>query len=290
MKNAIVLSASRRTDIPAFYMDWFMEGIARQSFAVKNPYNQVVYPVSAGPADVHTIVFWSKDFSLFLDKGCGPRLCKTGYHLFFNFTLNSGSPLLEPGIVPVADRLEQARELCRRFGAQTVVWRFDPVCFFRTAANGAQSNLGDFETIARAMAGFGVRRCVTSFVDLYAKVRRRKPPADGFAWIDPPLEKKVRVVVRMQRLLESLGMSLYLCCEQQILEALPSGTRVFPGACIPNAYLVELFGGRLSFQKDAGQRRKKGCGCMTSRDIGGYADQPCFHNCLYCYANPGTGI
>lgn len=270
-------------------MDWFMAGITKGVFDVKNPYNKKIFQVPALPEHVHTIVFWSKDFTRFLEGGYGEKLRALGYNLFFNFTLNSRSPLIEPCIATTEARLKQAIELCRRFGARAVQWRFDPICFYRTKAGGAENNLHEFKSIARAMAGLGVSRCVTSFVDLYAKLGRRPLPGPGFGWIDPPVEKKIRVLMHMQKVLADLGISLYLCCEQEILDAMPEDAGILPGACIPGHYLAEIFGGSLSLQKDRGQRRQKGCGCIVSRDIGGYADQPCFHNCLYCYANPSPG-
>ncbi|MCF8026473.1 MAG: DUF1848 domain-containing protein [Desulfobacteraceae bacterium] len=285
MKKQIVISASRRTDIPAFYMDWFMAGIKRGHFIVENPFNRKSFLVPAGPEDVHTIVFWSKDFGPFLAGDFGKRLQQAGYHLFFNFTVNSGDDVLEPNIPPLARRLEQAAALCRQYGPQTLQWRFDPICFYRTP-QGNQNNLDDFARIAENLAEMGVGWCVTSFADIYAKMRRRTAAMAGFEWIDPPVAKKISILQRMQQVLEKLGMNLYTCCEKQVLEALPRDAKIYPGTCIPNRYLAELFGGELSFQQDAGQRKQLGCGCMTARDIGGYADQPCYHNCLYCYANP----
>lgn len=262
-----------------------MAGMDRGSFTVKNPFSGRPYTVDARPENVHTIVFWSKDFGRFLEGDYGPALQRRGCHLFFNFTVNSESMVLEPNIAPLDQRLEQARDLCRHFGPETVQWRFDPICFYRHGS-GIENNLHGFETIASRLAEMGVRRCVTSFVDIYAKVARRVAPVDGFEWIDPPVEKKIRVLTWMQRVLARLGMKLYTCCEKDVMAAMPPDSGIMPAACIPNDYLAALFGGRVSFQKDSGQRGQKGCGCMASRDIGGYADQPCFHDCLYCYARP----
>lgn len=285
MKTRIVISASRRTDIPAFYMDHFMAGIKRGYFLVQNPFNSVSYKVPARVEDVHTIVFWSKDFGRFIKEGYAGTLAQAGYNMFFNFTINSESQLLEPNIASLSERISQAKELCTRFGAQTLQWRFDPICFYRE--NGStKNNLDDFEYIAEKVAAMGVRRCVTSFADIYAKMKRRIAAIKDFAWIDPPLEKKIRTLIRMQQVLEKLGINLYTCCEKKVMDSLGPDSAIMQSSCIPNRYLAELFGGKISFQRDAGQRKEKGCGCMSSKDIGGYADQPCFHNCLYCYANP----
>jgi len=286
MPTPIVISASRRTDIPAFYMDWFMRGIETGYFRVKNPFNQAVSIVPAAPDAVHTIVFISKNYGRFIEGNYGERLAEMGYHLFFNFTLNSEAKLLEPNLPPLMERIEQARELARLFGPETVQWRFDPICFYRDGNGRTGNNLGDFMNIAEKLAGFGIRRCITSFADIYAKVKTRTAKMDDFEFIDPPMATKVRVVEKMAARLKNLGISLYTCCEKDLIDALPESTTVRPSACIPNRYLVELFGGALSYRKDSGQRGAKGCGCNASRDIGDYDAHPCFHNCLYCYANP----
>ena len=104
-ESKIVISASRRTDIPGFYMPWFMKQIGRGFFEVVNPFNQHVAVVPVSAARVHTIVFWSKNFGPFIDKVYGRQLIKLGYHLFFNFTINSDNPNLEPHVPPLNERL-----------------------------------------------------------------------------------------------------------------------------------------------------------------------------------------
>ena len=171
-----ILSASRRTDIPAFYMEWFMAGIEKGVFEVINPYNQQRRQVPARPHEVHSIVFWSKNFGPFLAQGYDRRLEQKGYHLFFNFTVNTPSPLLEPHVPPLADRLRQMAVLARRHDPRSIAWRFDPICFVRNAREEAvHNNLEALETIADALATLGIRRGITSFVDLYRKVLTRLP-------------------------------------------------------------------------------------------------------------------
>ena len=283
----IVLSASRRTDIPAFYMPWFMDRIARGNFEVVNPYNRrvSVIPVSAGR--VHTIVFWSKDFGAFIRDRCGERLQAQGYHLFFNFTVNSESPLLEPRVPPLAERLAQMDYLGTRFGASSVQWRFDPICFYETRGQRRADNLDDFDRIAQGAAHAGIRRCVTSFMDHYPKVRRRAAAApEGVAFMDPTLETKRGILGRLQAVLGELDILLFACCEPDALASLPADAGVSPSACVPNHLLRELFGGHPPLRRDSGQRVSRGCRCGVSVDIGSYRHHPCYHNCLFCYANP----
>ncbi len=286
MTVKIVISASRRTDIPAFYMDWFMNRIEKGRFMTINPFNGKTSTVPATPEAVHTIVFWSKNFGPFIRGGYGETLSQKGFHLFFNCTLNSWAPVLEPRLPSLDLRLEQVAALCRAFGPGTVQWRFDPVCFYTTGDGSIHDNLADFDIIADRLEKLGIRRCITSFMDHYAKIRKRVAAVPGFAFIDPPMEKKIEVLARLKAATANRGMTLFACCEKTILEALPAGMDIAPAACIPNRYLADLFGGDLSFQRDRGQRNDRGCGCGISRDIGRYQDQPCFHDCLFCYANP----
>lgn len=284
MTKKIILSASRRTDIPAFHMDSFMDGITRGAFHVKNPFNQRISVVPATPDAVFCIVFWSKNFRRFLDGGYGSRLKQMGYELFFLFTVNSSSTLLEPNLPALEERISQAEKLVGQYGARSLWWRFDPICFYTYGDDTVRNNLADFSKIARQMANLGVDRCITSFVDIYAKVTRRVKKIPGFSWMDLPMAKKIRVIHKMTDLLESLNISLYTCCENELTANLPGGVNVTPGGCISGRDLQKRFGGLISLAEDSGQRRHKGCKCTVSRDIGCYDAHPCGHGCLYCYA------
>ena len=282
----IVLSASRRTDIPAFYLDWFMDGIGRGVFEVLQPYTRRLHLVTATPDRVHSIVLWSKDFGPFLRQRIGERLQQAGFHLFFNFTLNSADRLLEPRVPALNNRLAQLEELARRFDPAAVQWRFDPLCAYRTADGRRHHNRADFKPIADAVAAAGIRRCITSFVDIYAKVRRRAERAGGVIFEDPPMDEKVRIIKAMTATLSGRGIALETCCEADLLAHLEPDTPVRAASCIPSDRLVALYGGHLSLRRDAGQRRAAGCGCRTSVDIGSYDLHPCRHDCLFCYARP----
>jgi hypothetical protein len=281
-----VVSASRRTDIPAFYMDWFMDQIFRGCFHFENPYSRKVSVVPVSPENTDTLVFWSKNFKVFLDGGYGEALIKMGYHLFFNFTINSFDPILEPHVPDLGDRLVQLQTLVERFGPETVTWRFDPICHYSLDDNNLRDNLNDFSLIAAQSAKAGIKRCVTSFVDLYAKVTSRGKLISGFSFVDIPLEKKRDIILNLNKILSPQNIGLFLCCERDLFQSLPLGCGIEESSCIPNPLLGKLSGCLLSKVKDSGQRKAKGCGCYASRDIGSYRLQPCYHNCLFCYANP----
>jgi len=284
----MVISASRRTDIPAFYMDWFMACIRKGYFEVTNPYNRKKSVVQVIPEKVDTIVFWSKNFGPFLEKKYGEILLGMGYHLFFNFTLNSYSPRLEPNVPPLGTRIQQLKALCDYYPVESIHWRFDPVCFYQCPESNMkmENNLTDFQMIAQTASRLGIRRCITSFMDDYAKIRKRTASIPGFAFLSPSSEKKKTVLIWMSEILKAEKIELHTCCEKEMLENLPVDTGIFQSACIPNDHLMKLYGGNLSLKKDTGQRTKKGCGCNISVDIGSYQQHPCYHNCLFCYANP----
>jgi DNA repair photolyase len=269
-------------------MSWFMAQIKRGVFEVVNPFNRQVRKIPATPADVHTIVFWSKDFALFLKENHGEKLQQAGYHLFFNFTINSNAPLLEPRVPPLSLRLKQLEQLCDRFGPGVINWRFDPICFFKTRKAPLQDNLHDLKPIAEKAAECGIKRCISSFLDFYPKIDKRIAALPDFSFLDPPLNTKKKTILKIERLLSAYQIGLSLCCEKEVKDALPESSSVGESSCVPNDLLVKLFGGNLSLKKDTGQRIRKGCGCKLSVDIGSYHHHPCFHNCLFCYANPAS--
>jgi len=283
-----VISASRRTDIPAFYMAWFMRQIREKRFKIINPYNRRLSIFPATPDRIHTIVFWSKNFAPFLALDCGRQLQREGYNLFFNFTINSEDHLLEPHVPPLDVRLRQLARLCQHFGPECINWRFDPICFYHTDDHSLNDNLHDFDIIAEHASKLGIQRCITSFRDDYAKIRKRIAARSDFSFIDPSTTDKRSLILNMEKRLTDLSLKLELCCEKKFLALLPQTSKVTGSACIPVQLLEELFGGHLSMQKDSGQRIADGCGCGRSKDIGSYHLHPCYHNCLFCYANPSS--
>lgn len=284
----IVVSASRRTDIPAFYMPWFMDRIARGAFTLVNPFNRRTTTLKVSAETVHSIVFWSKNYGPFLDGDYGQRLLDLGFHLFFNFTINSREPILEPQVPPLAERIDQVRRLGTLFGIGAIQWRFDPLCFYVDSKGAMHDNRHDFEPLAVQLAALGVTGCITSFMDLYPKIKKRLA-GEGtpkITFIDPPLARKVALLREMEAHLNSLGMTLFTCCEAEVMAHLPAPSRIAASSCVPNRHLMELYGGQISTARDAGQRTRAGCHCQKSVDIGVYHEHPCRHDCLFCYANP----
>lgn len=195
---------------------------------------------------------------------------------------------MEPAVPRLDKRLEQLAYLCERYTPQAIHWRFDPVCFFKDQRGLWTNNLDQFETIARRAGDLGIGVCITSFVDLYRKVQRRLNKRSDIRLCDPPLALKIDQVLEMARILAGFKIQLRLCCEKEVLAALPPEAAVQAAACIPTRQLVRLYGPGISLARDSGQRSQAGCGCGLSRDIGSYHRHPCHHNCLFCYANPAS--
>ncbi|MBI5589070.1 MAG: DUF1848 family protein [Deltaproteobacteria bacterium] len=267
-------------------MEWFMKQMDSGVFEIQNPYNGRISRISATPDNVTGIVFWSKDFGPFIRGKYGDRLIQKGYHLFFNFTINSTDLLLEPNVPPLSERLEQLAYLSRRFDKRCIHWRFDPICFYRFHGQAMRHNLHDFLLIADAVAACGIRTCITSFMDHYPKIQKRVRSINGFSFLDPPDDQKIDILMKMETILQSRHIRLLTCCEPELMDLLPLHSQIGKSSCISGHLLIEISGERLTIKKDRGQRIQKGCGCQTSVDIGSYTRHPCYHNCLFCYANP----
>jgi len=291
-----ILSASRRTDIPGWYTPWFLDRIEKGYFRVTNPFNRQSRRVDATPNHIHTIVFWSKNYGPFLELGAHNVLAQKGFHLFFNFTINTPLKILEPGLPDLSERLVQARIIARNVSPAQVAWRFDPICFYEQDGR-VSDNLGAFEYIAGQLSQAGIKQCITSFYDPYKKVAARikrmakaDPGAPMLRFTDPGMDRKAKIIRSMAQFLKRLGMGLFLCCEKELMDAAGLQTYASPGTCINGQLYQTLFGGNPETRSDYGQRRKKGCQCKKSFDIGSYEDHPCFHNCLFCYARTGRDI
>ncbi len=269
-----------------------MDHITLGFFKVKNPFTKTIKKIDVSKELVHSIVFWSKNYDVLIRKKAGEKLLSLGFNLYFNFTINSESPLLEPNLPPLKQRLEQLNQLVCLFGPEKISWRFDPICFYKTGQdNPIKNNLSGFPIIAQEASKLGIQTCVTSFFDNYSKIQKRltflyKKNNQSVFITNPTMGKKKQVIHQMEKYLDSAGIRLNLCCEGELFSTLNAGTKVMENSCINGRLLKKLFGRNPEIKRDYGQRSKQGCKCTKSIDIGSYEDHPCFHDCLFCYANP----
>ena len=272
----MIISASRRTDIPAFYAEWFMQRIRAGFCTVPNPFNAgQVSTVSLAPEDVDAIVFWTR-FPRPLLPHLG-ELDDRGYRYYFQFTLLGYPRALETHRPDVGRTVVAFRDLAAHTGPERVIWRYDPILL--SAELDATYHRRRFRELASALAG-STQRCVISLVDLYAKARRRleqpghPPLVDKETWVhDPAFEDLMRSLADIA---QRYGMEITSCAETVDLR--PCGIR--PGKCVDDDLLHQLFGLDILAKKDPSQRPQ--CGCVVSKDIGQY--NTCLFGCQYCYA------
>ncbi len=274
-----VISASRRTDIPAYYLKWFMAGIKTGNLEVKNPlYRQKIIQVNLAPRDVGWIVFWSRNYAKFI-KG---HTFFSDYNLFFHFTIISHHPLLEKSALPVPDALIQMEQLVNFYGADRIIWRYDPIVLW-SDQTGLHTNYNEqeFKFLCRSIYNLGVSRCYFSFVTNYKKFKTRikKKYPD---WVIQNAEvnrAKIKILEKLKLIAGTYKIELFSCCNDNLIDA-----KIKKGTCISGELLNTLTKENLVSRAKAPSRMD--CGCTKSIDIGNYQDQPCFTGCIYCYANP----
>jgi len=285
----VIVSASRATDIPAFHAEWFMARLRAGYAPWRNPFNprQSQY---VSFRKTRAVVFWSKNPAPLL-----PHLSEIdalGINYYFQFTLNDYEPDgLEPGLPPLAGRVETFRQLAGRIGPERVVWRFDPLAL--TERLTAEALLERIERLAEALRGC-TRKLVISFADIerYRAVQRRLSRHSAGAREFTP-EETASFAARLVERNERWGLELAACAEEVELPGIARNRciddRLLSSCFGDDAELMDflgvdpLFPGEASSRaalKDRGQRRA--CGCIVSKDIGEYGT--CGHGCLYCYA------
>jgi hypothetical protein len=263
-----IVSASRRTDLPAWYGAWFLRRLREGSACARSPFSSRIYEVSLRHEDVVAFVFWTRDVLPFfpvLD-----RLDRAGYPYYFQYTLNGYPRDLEPA--PLYERgLEGLLRLARRVGPARVVWRYDPILLAPGLAEADHARR--FAESARLLAG-SVDTVVVSFLDRYRKVERRLSRLELPARA-PDDEEAVRLLLTLQSIARSEGIELVTCCEEGVR---PPGIR--KGACVDGDRIARL-APQGTWTPAPGPTRE-GCGCARSRDIGAY--DSCPSGCAYCYA------
>lgn len=264
----MIISVSRRTDIPAFYADWFFQRLGEGEVLVRNPVNpSAVRVVSLRPDDVDGFVFWSKNPEPMLS-----RLNElSAYRYYFQFTLTPYGRDIEPGVPDKPVVVETFRRLADIIGPERMVWRYDPMLL--NSAYPTERHLGDFTRLAEALRGC-TGTCTISFVDAYRNTKRNAEQLALEPIGDSVKQELVRAFVSIAA---ERGISLNLCAEDGDYTALGAGR----ARCVDAGLFNALWGLKLPVRKDRNQRPL--CRCHESTDIGAY--NTCPGGCLYCYAN-----
>lgn len=270
----MIISASRRTDLPAFYTPWFLNRVRTGHCLVPNPFNRKqVSRVSLSPDNVEAVVFWTRD-----PRPLMPHLrelADMGHRVLFLYTLLGNPRALDPGCPPAPQAVKTFRELSDRIGPERIIWRYDPIV--HTSLTDLSYHRKNFSKLAACLEGY-TRRCIFSFVELYRKTTRRlqRLPSQGIQLGEFAEEPLSNLVSHLAAEAALRGMELMHCASGDDAPALG----VLRGKCIDGDYLSEHLGLKLLSAKDSGQRPR--CGCLPSKDIGMY--DTCLFGCLYCYA------
>jgi hypothetical protein len=276
-----VISASRRTDLVAFFPEWLAEALDREEAQVCGPSGRV-YKADLRPGAVHSIVLWSKDFSnLIENQRCLRDLLEKYDQVYLFFTITGlGGSFIEQGVPAPAAALSQLPALIEIAGLpKRVSIRFDPVVYWKDGGR-LKTNLGFFEKVAEQAGRLGIEDIRMSFTQWYGKALRRARKR-GFSYVDPPQNEKLDAARELVEIAAKRGVRLF-SCSQKFLAEVPG---IQGSSCIDGRLLEKLHPRReaASSAKDRSQRPE--CGCTESIDIGSYT-QSCPHGCLYCYANP----
>lgn len=271
----MILSASYRTDVPAFYPDWFIQRL-RQGFChIQNPRTHSMWRINLSPTNIDGIVFWTKNASPIL-----PHLDEIkdmGLPFMFQFSLTAYSthlPALEPRVPTAFICIDAMHQLAEKYGPQVPVWRYDPIIF--TNKTTEDFHLDNFRSLAAALAG--ATNCVViSFCQMYPKTKRNLTSAarqHNFRWEDPSPERKLALGQKLTKIAGDFGISLYLCSQGDLL-----GDSLPPASCVDAKRLSVIAGKTIKAEL---KPNRPACKCYKSTDIGAY--QTCAHGCAYCYA------
>ena len=268
----MIISASYRTDIPAFFGTWFAEQMRQGYSIVKNPYGGPSFRVLLRAEDIDGFVFWTKNIGPFLPQLA--RVHDMGLGFYIQHTINAYPRFLEPNVPPASTVIEQVAQVTALYGHRSVVWRYDPIVF--TSQTPFAFHVENFARLACQLRGL-TDEVVISFMQSYQKTRRNLAKValeHGIAWWDPDFATKQRLIVDLLHRARENGMRLSVCSQPECLVL-----GAFAAQCADPDRLSHQAGRRVSAPR---QPKRKHCGCCQTRDIGAY--HTCRHGCAYCYA------
>ncbi|HAT4199956.1 DUF1848 domain-containing protein [Clostridium perfringens] len=264
----MIISVSRRTDIPAFYSEWFFNRLKEGFVYVVNPMNlKQVSKIELIPETVDCFVFWTKNAKPMLNRLDELK----DYNYYFQYTITGYQSDVEKGVLNKKEVINTFKELSKKIGKEKVILRYDPIFF--SAKYSIEYHCEAFERLCAQLDGY-TERCVISFIDLYKKTERNTKILD----IIPMTMDCIKEISKRFALIASKhNMSIETCSEAYDL----SQYGIKKGKCIDDDIISDIIGYELNVKKDDTQRDV--CGCVKSIDIGQY--NTCKHHCLYCYAN-----
>lgn len=270
-----IISASRRTDIPAFYSRWLLNRLDAGFCHWINPFGGQVYRVSLRPEDCLAIVFWTRNPLPLLPYL--RDLQRRGYRFYFHVTINGYPPDIEHNNPAVDKAVAAFRALSDLIGPAVTHWRYDPIVI--SDRTPPAYHIEQFDRLSAALEG-ATERCSFSFLDFYGKTRRnlaRLSRERGITFEDPDVEHQRTLVAALAAIARARAIALYACCEAPLVD---DGAGVAASKCI-DSDMIRLLRGDADVRLKAAPTRD-GCGCAEAVDIGAY--DTCAFGCAYCYA------
>lgn len=272
----MILSVSRRTDIPAFFSRWFFKRIDEGFVLVRNPFNRKqVSRISLSPDLIDCIVFWTKNPSDDFIQNL-TRLDELGYKYYFQFTLTSYDQSIEKNVPRKKELIEKLRRISEHVGKERIVWRYDPILL--SGHFDIEYHKKYFEYLAQALSPY-TEKCIISFLDFYPKIEKELAE-QGIRKMT--VEEMTELAEIISSIAGRYNLKVESCCED--IDLLQYG--ITKSHCVDGNLIQKIAGKDLSFKQDKNQR--PGCGCVSSVDIGMY--NTCRHNCIYCYANRSSDV
>ncbi len=264
----MIISASRRTDIPAFYSDWFFRRLREGHLLVKNPLNRSqVSRITLDPDSIDCIVFWTKNPVPMLNR----LDILQDYPFYFHFTITAFDHLIEKNLPDKEKIIDTFKRLSDRVGPERVIWRYDPV--FYIEKYDYSYHIQYFEYLAKSLEGF-TDRCMYSFLTVYKKCEKNMK---GTGFLSPGTDDMFNLSREFSAVASARGIKLLTCA----MSSDYSDIGIEKGKCIDDELISRISGRKLTLPKDPNQR--DACLCSSSVDIGAY--NTCIHGCIYCYAN-----
>jgi DNA repair photolyase len=264
----MIISASRRTDIPAYYSDWLLNRIKEHYVYVRNPMNiHQISKISLEPDSVGCIVFWSKNPTPMLTK----LQFLNEYAYYFQCTLNPYDKDIEAGLPRKSEMLETFKRLSDKISPQRVIWRYDPIVL--TNKYTISYHMDKFYEFSGELKGY-TERVTFSFLDFYKKTTETIKSVGIDEITD---EEKNTIAGNFSRIAQENNLLIDTCAEDIDL----SKYNIARARCIDDRLITKIIGHDFIAKKDKNQRFE--CDCIESVDIGEY--NSCSNGCIYCYAN-----
>ena len=265
-ERKMIINTGMRTDIPAFYSDWFMNRIREGYVLVRNPYRQDwITRYELDPDIVDCIAFCTKNPAPMLKHLDELKR----FHQYWFVTITPYGKDVEPNVPPKEQVIQDFITLSKAVGVNCIGWRYDPI--FLDSTYTLERHISDFETMCRTLSGY-TRVCVISFIDLYEKVIRNFPQAKA---VTP--QKRIAIGNTFADIGKRYGITIKACAEGNDLA--PYG--VDCNGCMTQETFEAAIGSYLDIPRKKSQRAE--CSCVLGTDIGAY--DTCAHLCRYCYAN-----